>query len=66
MKIMANKKNRVENGTRAVLLGSNPHSNGDDFSRSSEDREAKTHAAPSTITGINNAKAEDIAMRIIN
>lgn len=29
------KKNRRENGRRAEVLGSNPHSNGDDFSRSS-------------------------------
>jgi hypothetical protein len=29
------KKNRKENGSRAVLLGSNPHSNGELFSRSS-------------------------------
>lgn len=28
------RKNRKENGNRADLLGSNPHSNGDDFSRS--------------------------------
>lgn len=34
----ANKKNRVENGARAVLIGSNPHSNGDVFSRSFDDR----------------------------
>lgn len=32
-KMMANKKKRIENGTRAVWLGSNPHSNGDAFSR---------------------------------
>jgi hypothetical protein len=29
------RKNRRENGSRAVLLGSNPHSNGELFSRSS-------------------------------
>lgn len=34
-KITAIKKNRNENGIRADLLGSNPHSNGDAFSRSS-------------------------------
>jgi len=34
IKITANKKNRNENGIRAAWLGSNPHSNGDDFSRS--------------------------------
>lgn len=33
-KITANKKNRMEKGIRAVDIGSNPHSNGDIFSRS--------------------------------
>ena len=30
----ANRKNRREKGSRAEDLGSNPHSNGEDFSRS--------------------------------
>jgi hypothetical protein len=38
MKIIASKKNRVEKGIRAVWFGSNPHSNGDNFSRSLFDR----------------------------
>jgi len=33
-KITATKKNWTENGTRADLIGSNPHSNGEGFSRS--------------------------------
>lgn len=33
-KITASRKNRDENGIRAVRDGSNPHSNADDFSRS--------------------------------
>jgi hypothetical protein len=33
-KITAIKKKRKENGRRPGLLGSNPHSNGDGFSRS--------------------------------
>jgi hypothetical protein len=33
-KITAIKKNCVENGRRAELIGSNPHSKGDGFSRS--------------------------------
>lgn len=37
-KMIANKKNRVEKGIRAVWFGSNPHSKGDIFSRSIEDR----------------------------
>lgn len=35
IKITAIRKNRDENGSRAEFLGSNPHSNGDLFSRSS-------------------------------
>lgn len=53
MKIIANKKNRKEKGIRAVFLGSNPHSNGVDFSRSSVDRAANTQAASNTTIGIN-------------
>ena len=37
-KITANRKNRKENGNRAFLLGSKPHSKGDLFSRSTVDR----------------------------
>jgi len=36
MKMIANRKNRRENGIRAVWFGSKPHSNGDNFSRSEE------------------------------
>lgn len=36
-KITAIKKNRNEKGSRAILQGSKPHSNGDDFSRSASD-----------------------------
>lgn len=52
IKIIASRKNRKENGMRAVFFGSNPHSNGVDFSRSSMDREANTQDAASTIVGI--------------
>jgi hypothetical protein len=38
IKITANKKNRKENGIRALRLGSKPHSKGDDFSRSALER----------------------------
>jgi len=34
IKIIARRKNRIENGVRALWCGSNPHSNGEDFSRS--------------------------------
>ena len=36
-KITARRKNREENGMRADFVGSNPHSNGEIFSRSFED-----------------------------
>lgn len=34
----ARRKNRIENGRRALFFGSNPHSNGEAFSRSINDR----------------------------
>ena len=37
-KITAKRKNRSENGIRADLFGSNPHSKGEDFSRSEDER----------------------------
>lgn len=33
-KIIVIKKNRIENGIREEFIGSNPHSKGEDFSRS--------------------------------
>ena len=48
MKIIASKKNRIENGIRAVFFGSNPHSNADDFSRSVFARILINHAAKNT------------------
>jgi hypothetical protein len=44
IKITANKKNRIENGIRADRIGSNPHSNGDSFSRSLVIRKLIIHA----------------------
>lgn len=37
-KITASRKNRMENGRRALFFGSNPHSKGEAFSRSIRDR----------------------------
>ena len=34
IKMIANRKNRIENGIRALWFGSKPHSNGEGFSRS--------------------------------
>lgn len=44
MKMIASIKNRNENGIRELFLGSNPHSNGDVFSRSLFDRVLNTLA----------------------
>lgn len=51
-KITARRKNRNENGVRAEFFGSNPHSNGESFSRSWLEREAKTQATRKTIDEI--------------
>ncbi len=50
IKMMANRKNRMENGNRAVLLGSNPHSNGEDFSRSLWLRDLRNQAVANTVS----------------
>ena len=50
-KITANKKNRREKGCRALFSGSNPHSNGVDFSRNSCDRIARNKATEHTASG---------------
>lgn len=47
-KMTARRKNRRENGVRAEFFGSNPHSNGESFSRSWWDRAAKARAIRST------------------
>lgn len=51
IKIIANRKNRNENGIRAVWFGSNPHSKGELFSRSSDERIDKIVVASNTIIG---------------
>jgi hypothetical protein len=66
MKIIASKKNRIEKGIRAVLLGSNPHSNGDDFSRSVYDRPLSNQAASRIIEGSIRAMIVDTVIRFIN
>jgi hypothetical protein len=54
-KIIANKKNRRENGSRADLIGSKPHSNGEFFSRSLKARFESTQ--PINITTADSSKA---------
>lgn len=66
MKMIASRKNRMENGIRAVLFGSNPHSKGDDFSRSLLDRAPKTQAAIRIIDGSAKEINEDTDRRFIN
>lgn len=48
MKMMLSRKKRIENGTRALFFGSNPHSKGEVFSRSDDLRVASTQATPRT------------------
>jgi len=67
MKIIARRKNRIENGIRAVWLGSNPHSNGDVFSRVVwVGRDDKIHARANTNIGRIIATVEEINIFVIN
>lgn len=66
MKIIASRKNRMEKGIRAVLLGSNPHSKGEDFSRSVVERALKTQAAKRTRDGSATESVVDAVIRFIN
>jgi len=65
IKIIASKKNRIENGMRALWFGSNPHSNGEDFSRLKVERIAVIQAIRNTIEGIIIAIIEDIKISVI-
>lgn len=64
-KITANKKNRRENGRRAELIGSNPHSNGDIFSRSIWERLARAHATTINTEEIIKAKEDKVRIAVI-
>jgi hypothetical protein len=66
IKIIASKKNRIEKGIRAVLLGSNPHSKGEDFSRSVYDRVLNSQAASRMTDGSIRAMVVDTVIRFIN
>jgi len=63
---MARRKNRIEKGIRAVLLGSKPHSKGEDFSRSILDRVLRIQAAMRIIEGKAMAIIVVIDIRFIN
>jgi hypothetical protein len=65
MKITARRKNRSENGIRALWLGSNPHSNEVVFSRSGLARMKMLHASSRRIRGIIAAMMEDIRSILI-
>lgn len=58
-KITASRKKRKEKGRRAEPIGSNPHSKGELFSRSAEDRLARLQAMPITKTEIPRAIKEE-------
>ena len=60
IKIIARRKNRIENGIRALWLGSNPHSNGDDFSRSFNVRIVSNKDKEKIIIGNTMATIEDV------
>lgn len=49
-KITARRKKRKEKGKRADFLGSKPHSKGEHFSRSLDERAARAQAAKPTTT----------------
>jgi hypothetical protein len=50
----------MENGIRALWLGSNPHSNGDDFSRSFNVRIVSINDKEKIIIGNTTATMEDV------
>lgn len=65
-KIIAKRKNRIENGIRAKWLGSNPHSNGDIFSRWRFIRSDRNIAKMNRITGMAIAVKEEIRRYVID
>jgi len=65
-KITANKKKRIEKGSRAVPRGSNPHSKGELFSRSLNPRLAKDQAIIQTEIPINKDNNKPISNKNIN
>ena len=65
IKIIARRKKRIENGIRALWFGSNPHSNGDDFSRFIVDRAAVNQAIANTNVGKVIATKEEIIIKVI-
>lgn len=64
-KMTANRKNRRENGIRAELLGSKPHSNGDSFSRSWLERAARNQERVNTRIVMSRASRREKKVRCI-
>lgn len=64
-KITARRKNRREKGSRAELIGSNPHSNGDLFSRSTCDRLARIQATNIRIDEMITANEDNVKIAVI-
>ena len=62
----AKRKNRKENGSRADIFGSKPHSNGDIFSLSLEDRADNKKAAKKTTMGRIIAKIHENKDKVIS
>jgi len=65
IKIIARRKNRMENGIRAVFFGSNPHSKADDFSRSLFERILMNQARVNTRVAMVSAIIVNDSGRII-
>lgn len=65
MKIIANRKNRIENGIRAVFFGSNPHSKADDFSRSLFVRIFRNHESVNVKIATVDAMVASVSGRIM-
>jgi uncharacterized membrane protein len=66
MKITASKKKRVENGIRAEFIGSNPHSKGDVFSRSTVLRIYVNDAIVKIIIGSVKDTNDEMSNKFIN
>jgi len=66
IKIIARRKNRIENGTRALWFGSNPHSNGEDFSRFEVERIEVIQAIVKTNAGRTIATEDEVKRSDIN
>lgn len=65
-KIKASRKNRIEKGVRDIFFGSNPHSNGEVFSRSRIERDDRIMAEIKVMEASNEARIKAKIMIFIN